>query len=467
MKRICYLSLLLVLLAGLASAKSIPVPLVDQPLVPDAAKPGAGAFTLKLHGTGFISSSVVKWNGRALKTSFVSSTELSAKVPSADVAKAGTAAVSVVNPGKRVSNISYFEITKPEKSVSMKFATYGVGSDPYSVAAGDFNGDGKLDLAVANVNDTTVSILLGKGNGTFQTQSPYQAGYAPIAVAVGDLNGDGKLDLAVVNNGNASNGHPGSVTILLGKGDGTFTTGKTFDTGNGPISVAIGDFNGDGKLDLAIADYNISEGNTVAVLLGKGDGTFQTYASYGTGSAPESIATADLDGDGVLDLVTANEVGGTASVLLGNGDGTFQAHVDYPANKGPISVSIGDLNGDGKPDLAVVDLENFTVSVLLNKGDGTFAAHVDYGTGSYPVWVGIADFNGDNHQDLAVVNENNSGTVSILFGKGDGTFKPQKTFPAGDQPQGLAVGDFNGDGRLDIAVVDFISAAAGVLLQGK
>jgi hypothetical protein len=467
MKRIVCLLLLVLFVNGFVLAASHPVPLVDQPLVPDAAIPGAAALTLKLHGVGFVSSSVVKWNGRALKTHFVGSTELTAKVPSSDLSKPGTATVSVVNPGRRVSNVSYFQIIKPEKSAALQFATYGTGSEPYAVAVGDFNGDGKLDLVVPNVSATTVSILLGNGDGTFQSQSPYQAGYGPIAVGVADFNGDGKLDLAVVNNGNDSNGHPGTVTILLGNGDGSFTTGKTFNTGKGPDSVAIGDFNGDGKLDLALSDYNIARGNSIAVLLGKGDGTFRKYVSYPTGSAPEYVATADLNGDGILDLVTANELGNTVSVLLGKGDGTFQTKVDYAVGKNPITLAIADLNRDGKPDLAVVNLSSNSLSVLLGKGDGTFGAHVDYATGSFPVSIAIADFNADNRQDLAVANQDNSGTVSILFGKGDGTFKMHKDFSAGSQPQGIAVGDFNGDGRLDLSIVDVFSTEVGVLLQGK
>jgi len=467
MKRYLHLSLFVILCINLGWAKSTPIPYVDLPLTPDAAKPGAAEFTLTLHGAGFVSRSVVKWNGKPLKTHFVGNTELTAKVPASDVSKAGSVPVTVVNPGKLVSNVCYFQIVKPEKSISMQFATYGTGPEPYAVATGDFNNDGILDLAVANVSSTTVSILLGNGDGTFQTQAEYQGGYDPIAVGVGDFNHDGNLDLAVVNNGNKSNGQPGTVTILLGNGDGTFTTGQTFDTGDGPNCVAIGDFNGDGKLDLALSDYNVSYGNSVAVLLGNGDGTFRTYATYETGSAPEFVVTADVNGDGILDLITANEVSETVSVLLGKGDGTFQPHVDYGVGKAPLALAVGDLSGDGKPDLAVVNLSSDSVSVLLGNGDGTFQAHVDYPTDMYPVSVAIADFNGDNHQDLAVANQNSSGTVSIFPGKGNGTFGARKDYSAGSEPQGMTVGDFKGNGRLDISIVDVFSTEVGVLLQGK
>jgi hypothetical protein len=467
MKRYLHLSLFVILFINLGWAKSIPIPYVDAPLTPDAAKPGAPAFTLTLRGAGFVSSSVVNWNGKPLKTHFVGNAELTAKVPASDVSKAGSVPVTVVNPGKRVSNVAYFQIVESEKSISTQFAAYGTGPEPYAVAVGDFNNDGILDLVVANVSSTTVSILLGNGDGTFQTQAEYQAGYDPIAVGVGDFNHDGNLDLAVVNNGNRSNGQPGTVTILLGNGDGTFTTGKTFDTGDGPNCVAIGDFNGDGKVDLALSNYNVSFGNTVAVLLGNGDGTFQAYKPYETGNGPEFVVTADVNGDGILDLMTANEVDGTASVLLGKGDGTFEAHVDYGVGKAPLALAVGDLNGDGKPDLAVVNLSSDSVSILLGNGDGTFKTHVDYATDMYPVSVAIADFNGDNHQDLAVANQGSSGTVSIFLGKGNGTFRARKDYPAGSEPQGIAVGDFKGDGRLDISIVDVFSTEVGVLLQGK
>jgi hypothetical protein len=236
---------------------------------------------------------------------------------------------------------------------------------------GDFNGDGKLDLVVVNSGSNNASVLLGNGDATFQTALDFDIGGTPISVAVGDFNGDGKLDLAVVTNPAS----PNQISILLGYGDGTFQAPVTYAAGSVPVSVAVGDFNGDGKLDLAVA--NISPGNTgpsmVSVLLGNGDGTFQPAVEYGAGSDTDSssVALGDFNGDGKLDLAVAYS-GSTnrVSILLGNGDGTFQSAVDYagaslPGTSPPV---LGDFNGDGRLDMAVIDAASSTVFVLLQPG---------------------------------------------------------------------------------------------------
>jgi protocatechuate 3,4-dioxygenase beta subunit len=225
------------------------------------------------------------------------------------------------------------------------------------VTTGDFNGDGKLDLAVANEMSNTVSILLGNGDGTFQTAVNYDVGSYPRSVTAGDFNGDGKLDLAVANYFSSN------VSILLGNDDGTFQTAVNYSAGTNPSSVTTGDFNGDGKLDLAVAN---SGGNTVSILLGNGDGTFQTAMNYGVGTNPFSVTTGDFNGDGKLDLAVANSGGNTVSILLGNGDGTFQTAVSYGVGSYPYIVTTGDFNGDGKLDLAVTNGSSNNVSILLN-----------------------------------------------------------------------------------------------------
>ncbi|PYL01629.1 MAG: hypothetical protein DME19_01020 [Verrucomicrobia bacterium] len=208
---------------------------------------------------------------------------------------------------------------------------------------------------------------------SFAAARTFDAGKGAWSLAVGDFNGDSKLDLAVANHGcsNCSPAFSGSFSVLLGNGDGTFQSRLNYDAGKDPVSVAVGDFNGDGKPDLAV----VNSGSTnLAVLLGKGDGTFQSAVNYDTGMSPNSVGVGDFNGDGKADVVVANETSNTVSVLLGNGDGTFQVHVDYATRSHPASLAVGDLNGDGKPDLAVANRNSNALSILIGNGDGTFQA---------------------------------------------------------------------------------------------
>jgi hypothetical protein len=335
-----------------------------------------------------------------------------------------------------------------------------VGNQPISVAVGDFNNDGKPDLAVANSNDNTVSVLVGNGDGTFQRAANYAVGSTPYWVAVGDFNGDGKPDLAVANYDG------GVVSVLLGNGDGTFQAAVNYGAGANPESIAVGDFNGDGHLDLAVANAG---DDTISVLLGNGDGTFQGSVSYGVGTFPVSVAAADFNNDGKTDLVATNLGDGTLSVLLGNGDGTFQASASYGVGQGPISVAVGDFNGDGHPDLVVVNDFDNTVSTLQGNGDGTFQTPVTFGAGSEgagsePTGVVVGDFNGDGHPDL-VVGSYGADAVTVFVGNGDGTFQAAENYSAGANPYLLAVGDFNSDGKLDVAVANYGGNTVSILLN--
>src|SRR5207249_4538255 len=236
------------------------------------------------------------------------------------------------------------------------------GSRAFSVALGDVNGDGKLDLVTANYGANSVTVLLGNRDGTFTAAagSPVAVGSCPYSVAVGDVNGDGKLDLTTVNSGS------NNVTVLLGNGDGTFTApGGSPAVGSNSVFGALGDVNGDGKLDLVTANYG---SNNVTVLLGNGNGTF-TAASGSpvtVGFAPNSVALGDVNGDGKLDLVVANGDSNTLTVMLGIGDGTFTAAAGSPVavGSGPHSVALGDLNGDGKLDLVAANSLSINVTVL-------------------------------------------------------------------------------------------------------
>ncbi|MGD0796811.1 MAG: FG-GAP-like repeat-containing protein [Acidobacteriaceae bacterium] len=329
----------------------------------------------------------------------------------------------------------------------------GTGSDPYSIATGDFNRDGIPDLAIANDNSNTLTILMGKGDGTFTTSAVSPAtGSGPISIAVGDFNGDGIPDLAVASF------YSNTVTILLGNGDGTFTQSANPPTGSYPISIAVGDFNADGIPDLAVVN---EDSNTVTILLGNGDGTFASAASPATGSNPKSVAVGDFNGDGIPDLAVANELGYTVTILLGNGDGTFAPAASPATGSDPTSVAVGDFNGDGKADLAVANVYS-SMTILLGNGDGTFTEAASPSAGNEPLSVVVGDFNGDGKVDLAVSNFY-SNNVTVLLGNGDGTFTPGASPATGSYPAGIVAADLNGDGIPDLAVANSGSNTATVL----
>jgi len=349
----------------------------------------------------------------------------------------------------------------------LTFSTGGVNSSPSSEAVADLNGDGKPDLVVTNSNPNgTVSVLLGNGDGTFQSPTAFTTGSYPWSVAIADVNGDGKPDLVVANKGS------NNVSVLLGNGNGTFQQQKTFAAGSAPYSVAVANL-GNGEPDLVVANNG---GNSVSVLLGNGNGTFQNQTTFATGSHPHAVAVVDVNGDGKPDLVVANAgspppgvVGKSVSVLLGNGNGTFQNQTTFGTGYAPYSVAVADLNGDGKPDLVVANNFSNTVSVLLANGNGTFQNQTNFPTGMYPHSVAVADLNGDGKPDLVVTNAigpvNSYGNASVLLGNGDGTFQNQTTFATGGEPRSVVVADLIGDGKPDLVVSNYASGTASVLLN--
>jgi predicted NUDIX family NTP pyrophosphohydrolase len=240
----------------------------------------------------------------------------------------------------------------------------------------------------------------------------------------------------------------------------TFASPKAYATGGFPLELEVADVNGDGRLDLATANYR--EGvNSVSVLVNGGGGRFRARRDYGVGEAPGSLEIADLNGDRKPDLAVANETADSVSVLLNTGDGTFARRRDYPTGHNPVSVAIGDVNGDGTRDLAIA---NFvvndpqrvgvpgTVSVLLSSGDGGFQPKIDYTTGQRPHQVVIGDLTGDGRPDLATGNRSDS--VSVLTNKGNGTFGSPLNYRAGSGPRAIATADLNGDGRLDLVTAN-------------
>jgi len=366
---------------------------------------------------------------------------------------------------------------------------FATGGQPYSVAIGDLDGDGKPDLAVVNQNSNNVSVFRNTSTsgsittGSFASKVDFATGSSPYGVAIGDLDGDGKPDLAVVNqNSNTvsvfrNTSTSGSITT------GSFASNVDFATGFAPVNVAIGDLDGDGKPDLAVTNFN---DNTISVLRNTATsgsittGSFASKVDFATGSNPEGVAIGDLDGDGKPDLAVTNINDNTVSVLRNASTsgsittGSFASNVDFATGYGPYSVAIGDLDGDGKPDLAVTNINDNTVSVLRNTATsgsittGSFAANVDFVTGRNPYSVAIGDLDGDGKPDLAVACQGSS-TVSVLRNTSTsgsittGSFAAKVDFATGSTPKSVAIGDLDGDGKPDLAVANYGSNTVSVL----
>jgi Bacterial Ig-like domain (group 3)/FG-GAP-like repeat len=385
-----------------------------------------------------------------------------------------------------------------DSSLFLPAATYDPGGHAtVFVAVADVNSDGKLDVVVANYcgsipsggtcgvsYEGTVGVLLGNGDGTFQPAVTYDSGgELTIGIAIADVNGDGKPDLIVANDC-APPYCGGSVSVLLGNGDGTFQPAVSYVTGGidgvGAHSVAVADVNADGKPDLIVANWCADSNcdGSVGVLLGNGDGTFQKVVTYSSGGMyAEFVAISDVNGDGKPDLLVANGCvanscdQGAVAVMLGNGDGTFRAPVQYHSGGVyPMSLSVVDVNGDGRLDVVTANNEKTgggggaEVGVLLGNGDGTFQPPTSYYAGGVPTYwftaAAVADVNDDGKPDLVVAsgcpsaaNCQNEGVVGVLLGNGDGTFQPAMTFKSGGYLSGwIAVGDVNGDGLPDVLV---------------
>jgi hypothetical protein len=338
--------------------------------------------------------------------------------------------------------------------------------DTWGIAAGDYNGDGKLDAATVSLNEGTLNIFLGNGDGTFTGGFTYtfNGPNSPMSVITADVNGDGKLDLIVTCYNSLNINRGGTVTVFFGNGDGTFSHNADYVVVNHPVSVVAADFNGDGSLDLAAT---VNDAGTVAILINNGDGTFQAPVSYTASTGPYWLAVGDFNGDGNSDLAVTNycitgqdplvctgsDIG-TVSVLLGNGDGTFQTASSLPAGTAPNGIAAAALSSGGNTDLLVTDVSDGSLLVLLGKGDGTFQTPVAYpadagaGGGGF---LALADFNGDGKLDAV-----SSGISLVEFlGNGDGTFQQAVDYyrsVSGYPYFQVAGGDFNGDGRPDVAI---------------
>jgi hypothetical protein len=327
-----------------------------------------------------------------------------------------------------------------------------VGGFPRALTVGDFNGDGRADLVVVDPFNSAVTVLLGQGAGGFTPLPAVALSQGIDTVVAADFNADGHLDLAV-----ADQTH-GDIEVLLGRGDGTFAAPITTPpqvSHHGDLLV-VGDFDSanakdDPHLDLGESD---ARNGTLTVLQGNGDGTFTALTPVPV--SPGAVAAADFNGNGQADICIANSLAEIVTVLLGNGQGGFatsQVLAPRAANQGQLEIGLDDFNGDGNNDLAVASQADNTLTVLLGDGTGNFDQGQVLSLPTMPTAVTADYFSGSTAPvDLVVAYVN--GTIQMFLGQGNGTFIPGKFYAAGANPGALARGYFTNDGNLDLAVLD-------------
>jgi hypothetical protein len=344
----------------------------------------------------------------------------------------------------------------------VNLATASQSLSPVAVALADFNGDNKAELVLADSADN-IDVLPGNGDGTFGTATLIPVIGSPVSLATGKFDTTGNLDIIT-----GTNGSPGNISIIPGNGDGTFAAANNTAALNNNSEIAVGDFNNDGNADVITISNDPSATNNAMVLIGNGsDGAFvQSPFSLPFGSV-SAVALGDFNGDGNLDVVVANQLNNSVSVLMGNGDGTFQPAQTYPTGPSPTSIIAGDFTGkalaNGKPQLDIItaDSTGGGISYLANNGDGTFAALVntaitESATGGGPTIITGGDFNDDGKADvLALLSAGSSADAAILLGNGDGTFTPDATITTGGNARtGIAAGDLNANVGADVVLID-------------
>jgi hypothetical protein len=359
-------------------------------------------------------------------------------------------------------------------NLSVNFLTTGV--NPNFVAAADLNGDGFQDVAVANFTDGTISIFLGVGDGTFNLPTTVAVGAGPIWIVTGNFHQTLTNDPATNVDMIVANENANTLSVLLGNGDGTFQTPLTVATGTTPVSIAVGDFNNDGISDLAVVNKG---DNTIGIYLGNGDGTFKAPVLITTGLQPTSIIAGQFNpnSNAIIDLAVTNSASNTLQTFIGNGNGTFASGATYATGVTPVYVASADVNNDEILDLIVADSGTVavgnnsvinSVSVFLGNGDGTFGTAVsprfDYPAGTQPTSIAVADFNADGVPDIAVTATGDD-SLAVLIGVGGGVFSPPFELPLQASPNSAATADFNSDGLPDLAVTNSGSNSVAVILD--
>ena len=328
----------------------------------------------------------------------------------------------------------------------------GAGPNQNNIALGDFNNDGKQDMALAHEGFNTLSIRMGDGHGGFSGNTEIAVSSHPYSLAIGDFNNDGKQDIANTNQGNDR------VTILFGNGLGGFSLNQTVNVDVGPVSIAVGDFNNDGNQDIVTANLNASN---VSILMGSASGSFSPSTNFSVAAYPASVAIGDFNADGKQDLATSSGGNSTISIRIGNGMGGFSGNTEIAVGQNPYCVTIGDFNHDGNQDLASANYLSNSISIRLGNGFGSFSGSTEIPVGYNPYNIAIGNFNGDVYQDLVTANYFGN-TVSVRMGDGLGGFSGTTEIPVGSYPICVVVGDFNNDDLQDIGVANYIDQTVSI-----
>lgn len=337
----------------------------------------------------------------------------------------------------------------------------GTGDYPTFTAAGDFDTDGDIDIALAVFHDTRTYIFLNNGDGSFSDPLYVDQKDGGRSITAADFNNDGKLDLATANR-DPRGYYDSSVSIMLGNGDGTFVWNATYSVAESARGITNADFDGDGNLDLVVVSNDLN--NVVAVLLGNGDGTFIPQAPYYTSNLPWYLEAGDLNGDGAPDLAVPTVYGGAINILLNDGNGSFSFQPIVGVGGYGRAVTLADFDGDSILDMAFTRELSNDIGVVIGNGDGTFSTLQSYAVGTYPFYVANGDFNNDGIADIVSANLNDN-TISILAGQGGASFAAQEVFVVGSLPLHILPADLNNDGSEDLVVTNYGGNSITVLIN--
>ena len=354
-----------------------------------------------------------------------------------------------------------FRLDLPAQVSFAPAASYAAGKNPHSVIAVNVNGDGKPDLVCANSGTNTLSVLTNDSNGGFLLAATLTVGSSPYSVTAADVNVDGKPDLICANNG------ANKLSVLTNNGSGGFVLASTLIVGNGPQWVVAADVNRDGALDLICANWGANT-RTLAVLTNDGTGGFGSATIYALSDSPESVAAADVNDDGNVELISS--LWGTSTLIefTNNGTGVFGSNATLTVGPYPYSVLATDVNADGRVDLVCANAANNTLSVLTNTGGGGFALACSPVVGVEPCSVAAADLDADGRVDLVCANNGSYGsgnTLSVLTNKGGGIFGLAASLTVGTGPWSVVACDVNGDGNVDLVSANSGSNTVSVLLN--